>query len=803
MATLVLVPHQELARKWRLEALCSNQDVLPFSLKGLVSQLLKEKGQPYRDNLLLEQVALRETVWELETQLQYYAHMVKFAGFIEELHSLFLRLGAHQTDLQALSSQEQQELTLIYEVYQQKLADLLVWDQPKQIAEAIDFWPHSKLNAQVDHVQLYYLGQLTPLEQQLVDTVCQGRRVERCEFNCCAEQITGLIAAKPEEELEYTAEQIAKLLAAGIDPEQIAVVSPALEQYLPLLIPIFNKWQLPWQQPPVTLADTPIGKVVLSVARLLSPPVFKEDLEQLVAVGWGLPSALTPTERKALKLAPPTFTKMSQWCDLLHGYPGWQTVLQFLTDLSVPAGNNPVNLYISRLQQIFIQFPLTKWPVEDHQQWAVLMQAYDAVQQIFSSLSACRWLISHDQFCQMLRSAIASCTLPQPHTFHQTIMVGSLSQAIGMNYHSLFLIGMTEESFPRPAQRDWLSKQILPSTDHQVYKQLLRSSKNIYLSFAETDASGRPNLASTVFPEQHTRLSSRRLPQAKHTFVIENQVAFVDPALTADIINRYQQQQLSVSRLNLYASCPFRFLCSELYQLQTEEIMSEDITAQEEGTLIHAALKQYWEKKGTVPIEQILDERFTESGQKLTPRVIKMVANFNAKDVQLVTSSGYYPKYLEHIFAELPIRTSQGIVKLRGVIDRIDLDADGNYVIYDYKSGGNPSVREILDRKNLQLQVYALAARTFLPGTVHGLAFYNIKNAQRTGLWRESVHKRLGLTKRNSGIIADEQWDELIEEFYSVIQSYLEQIFSGYFPVAPSDERVCTYCSYLAICRKE
>ena len=114
MATLCLVPHQQLARKWRQAAVQADSDLRPFSIKELVAHLLKEQGCPYRDSLFLEQIAVWEAVWEAAPQLEYFAGMVNFPGFAADLHNLFYRYGAEQVRFDQLSHQEQRELTLLY-----------------------------------------------------------------------------------------------------------------------------------------------------------------------------------------------------------------------------------------------------------------------------------------------------------------------------------------------------------------------------------------------------------------------------------------------------------------------------------------------------------------------------------------------------------------------------------------------------------------------------------------------------------------------------------------------------------------
>src|SRR5690606_34295829 len=102
----------------------------------------------------------------------------------------------------------------------------------------------------------------------------------------------------------------------------------------------------------------------------------------------------------------------------------------------------------------------------------------------------------------------------------------------------------------------------------------------------------------------------------------------------------------------------------------------------------------------------ILTHRYQAEGKHLTKRVIDMVTGFNKKDIKLVEDSEYLPQYLEYRFSDILIPTDTGSVLMRGIIDRIDLHPSGKCVIYDYKTGSNPSVKEILNGEDLQLHVY-------------------------------------------------------------------------------------------------
>ena len=59
----------------------------------------------------------------------------------------------------------------------------------------------------------------------------------------------------------------------------------------------------------------------------------------------------------------------------------------------------------------------------------------------------------------------------------------------------------------------------------------------------------------------------------------------------------------------------------------------------------------------------------------------------------------------------LVISTPSGEVRLHGVIDRIDINPQGELRVIDYKSGGSHlSAQDLIEGRRLQLPIYALAA---------------------------------------------------------------------------------------------
>ena len=122
-------------------------------------------------------------------------------------------------------------------------------------------------------------------------------------------------------------------------------------------------------------------------------------------------------------------------------------------------------------------------------------------------------------------------------------------------------------------------------------------------------------------------------------------------------------------------------------------------------------------------------------------------------------------------------------LRLWGKIDRVDIDREGRFIIYDYKSGNPPQQKAIKEGKLLQLPLYLLAVgRLFLPTAEPvGAAYYSLKQAdRRRGIWRKET-LNFGFTIR--GALADPDWEQLLEHSIDKALSYYRGILRVTFPL--------------------
>jgi RecB family exonuclease len=75
-------------------------------------------------------------------------------------------------------------------------------------------------------------------------------------------------------------------------------------------------------------------------------------------------------------------------------------------------------------------------------------------------------------------------------------------------------------------------------------------------------------------------------------------------------------------------------------------------------------------------------------------------------------------------------------LRLRGFVDRLDRDANGQLQVIDYKAGSSPiSSRDLESGKRVQLPLYALAVRDALGlGEIGGGFYWHIGSAQPSRL---------------------------------------------------------------------
>jgi ATP-dependent helicase/nuclease subunit B len=270
----------------------------------------------------------------------------------------------------------------------------------------------------------------------------------------------------------------------------------------------------------------------------------------------------------------------------------------------------------------------------------------------------------------------------------------------------------------------------------------------------------------------------------------------------------------SVSALETYLGCPFRFFARHVLALEEEPEDEEIMDPRRQGEFVHDVFEEFfdaWTQTGHGAItsanideaRQLFGEVVDRAVQQLPPAEAALertrllgspaaaglgeaVMRMEAERAAPVTA-----RLLEHrLEGTFTIATANGdrAVRLKGKADRVDLLADGTFRLIDYKLGWPPD-----RRLALQLPIYAicaeqqLAARRGGPWTLGEAAYIAFKGPRRIVPLFKNAEER----------------DEVLTAARERLVATVDKIAAGEFPPTPDDVYRCETCSYAGVCRKD
>lgn len=291
---------------------------------------------------------------------------------------------------------------------------------------------------------------------------------------------------------------------------------------------------------------------------------------------------------------------------------------------------------------------------------------------------------------------------------------------------------------------------------------------------------------------------------------------------------------IAPTRLETYATCPFRFFLHYLLKLEPveEPELLERIEALERGSLIHAVLDRFMRERGQgdpprlehraehlARLRAIASEECAERERRGVvgypllweidrKAILEDLVTWYDREVADGADHGLRPGAFElrfgprwqpdadgdpHFSTDEPLLIEAGGVTLRfqGRIDRVDWSPGRTaFRVIDYKTGGkSPQHRDdrLSGGRALQLPIYLLAAARAL-GTD-----WRRGSAEYFYVSRKGEFKRM----RFEGAALDARWDEFVD----LLRGLAESVGAGDFhPVPGADGSHCQWCDYKAVC---
>jgi RecB family exonuclease len=269
----------------------------------------------------------------------------------------------------------------------------------------------------------------------------------------------------------------------------------------------------------------------------------------------------------------------------------------------------------------------------------------------------------------------------------------------------------------------------------------------------------------------------------------------------------------SVSALERYQDCPFKFFAADVLRLEEAPEDESALTPRARGRFIHEVFQRFFEAwdargDGTITSDRLDAARavFQQTAEPLLAqlpdadaalertRLFGSAISVGIVDVVLGLEAGRPVAVRERLLeyrleGEFSVGSADGRrVSLKGVADRIDVLDGRRLRVVDYKSGYGPN-----PRRALQVPVYAMCAQERL--AQRDGADFQVDEAAYVAF----SGKRTVVPVIRAGSDASGPLSEARARLFATVDG----IAAGVFPPRPHDPMICRYCAYASVCRKD
>ena len=269
----------------------------------------------------------------------------------------------------------------------------------------------------------------------------------------------------------------------------------------------------------------------------------------------------------------------------------------------------------------------------------------------------------------------------------------------------------------------------------------------------------------------------------------------------------------SLSALERYQDCPFRFFAADVLRLQ-EPLEDEDaLSPRARGRFLHELLQRFYEEWDLrTRRAAIVPERMDEARQVFAEVAEPLLARLGESDAALerarlfgsaiavgivetvlaleaASPQEVRDRWLEYRFdGVFSLGAPDRDVPLTGVADRVDLLPGNRLRVVDYKTGAAPN-----PKRALQAAIYALCAREML-SKADGSSWQVDEAAYVAFSGRRSL---VPVVKPGGDA------DESLAAARSRLFDLVDGIGRAEFPPRPHDPAMCRHCPYPSVCRKD
>ncbi len=376
------------------------------------------------------------------------------------------------------------------------------------------------------------------------------------------------------------------------------------------------------------------------------------------------------------------------------------------------------------------------------------------------------------------------------------IKIMTVHGAKGLEFSYVFITNLVQLRFPSTERRDPIElpeqfiKEQLPSGDAHLqeerrlfYVGLTRAKRAVYLTWAKDYGGSRDKKPSRFLEE--VNIASQEIPAkaiAEPTAVEQKKLPAKYPL----------PKTFSFSQLKAYETCPRQYYYAHVIKLHTKGKAQFSF-----GKTMHSTLYKFFQEiinRQQVQQQALFDQN--KADKKSSPSLKELLQFYqeswiddwynSAEEKERYRAEGekilkeYYTTYQHNwpvpLFLEKGFNLKIKEHTLRGVFDRVDVNAAGDWQIIDYKTGTAKDEKIAWEDKK-QLLIYQIAAEEVFQTKISNLTFYYLNNNSPVSF--VGTPKEIDKTK---------EW----------ILEMIAKILSGDFTATPG--HVCGTCDYNKIC---
>jgi ATP-dependent helicase/nuclease subunit B len=253
---------------------------------------------------------------------------------------------------------------------------------------------------------------------------------------------------------------------------------------------------------------------------------------------------------------------------------------------------------------------------------------------------------------------------------------------------------------------------------------------------------------------------------------------------------------LSASAYSSLIACPYQFFAGRMLKLAALDELNDTPEKRDYGDWLHGILQRYHEQLKAQPLpkgaprqellQRLSDDLFEQILEK-TPVALAFSVRWNQVLPAYVEwadqreSDGWQFAEAE-VWMEQRLSWTGGEIMLRGRVDRVDENADGEREVLDYKTRNVASLKKrIKDQRDHQLAFYGLLANTPLVG---------------------AGYVALEHTKHKIDAASAQDFEEWQAALKQSITDTMQAIQDNLPMKAQGIEAVCQYCDMRGLCRK-